>query len=31
MESHSLLEKPITYDQLVNNKPLEEALGAESR
>ncbi|HEV2226180.1 MAG TPA: hypothetical protein VGR56_05170 [Nitrososphaerales archaeon] len=31
MESHSLLEKPITYDQLVNNKPLEEALGAASR
>jgi hypothetical protein len=31
MESHSLLEKPITYDQLVNNRPLQEALGAENK
>jgi len=28
MEGHDLLAKPITYDQLVNNRPLQEALGA---
>jgi len=31
MESHSLLEKPITYEQLVNNRPLQEALRPGSR
>ncbi|MDA4127077.1 MAG: hypothetical protein OK452_07725 [Thaumarchaeota archaeon] len=31
MESHSLLEKPISYEQLVNNRPLQEALSSESR
>ncbi len=30
LESHSLLEQPVTYEQLVNNAPLEKALTSGS-